>query len=598
MLSFFFGTPEKPERAASGLAEDDLLRTTPGGNQYVRVELPGGTFTSVPSDNKMTVGDLCDRVGVRRAIFPRLGLKVNGKALDRRDTALPAIKASQKGDNPRLKLATVFAHTEDDRGNVIIAGENVTHSIEALLRAIEQDDEDMVEWTREECRAFDRVKKAAAKLAAMPSRTVSKSAIHESVIPNENGDLEVNGVILPAPALCEGEVEFQEQLACAMRVNGLPVPADGWTRMRFLRARGKDGARDIPKSIEMYQKSLQWRRAFGADGIGTVFKFPELRQVSELYQTGFFNTTKEGHPVYIKRLGKLDLEDLFAVTTKERLIRWHVATQEDLLNHKLVASSWHQKRRITQMFAILDLDGCSMSTLLDSKMHEFLGSTLTLDQDNYPEILYRMYIVNAPGMFSMAWSVISRFLDANTRAKISIESSAATEELLRYIDGDMLPDFLGGSASSADWPKVQPGPWLNWRPEKRRVSGPPRVVDPGEEWERGVRTKTYTRVLGGTDGLLRTVYRPRTSSSLHASGEVQEIPSCQEEDEADEFSQASGDPVPQKLITQVDLGDVVDTFYVCEVPKIHRIKSIDFIDSPVPGKEMLSDDEVLEKLDL
>lgn len=89
----------------------------------------------------------------------------------------------------------------------------------------------------------------------------------------------------------------------------------------------------------------------------------------------------------------------------------------------------------------------------------FLVTIMKLDQDNYPETLYKMVIVNAPRMFSMAWGAIKSFLDPNVQAKIVIKSNNGIDELTKYIDRAKIPDFLGGGCPSADWPEVQPGPW-------------------------------------------------------------------------------------------------------------------------------------------
>lgn len=41
-----------------------------------------------------------------------------------------------------------------------------------------------------------------------------------------------------------------------------------------------------------------------------------------------------------------------------------------------------------------------------------------LGQNNYPEILGALYIINAPIFFSGVWKVIKTFFDQNTQKKI------------------------------------------------------------------------------------------------------------------------------------------------------------------------------------
>lgn len=56
-------------------------------------------------------------------------------------------------------------------------------------------------------------------------------------------------------------------------------------------------------------------------------------------------------------------------------------------------------------------------------------------------------ITRAPRMFPVLWTLISPFIDENTRKKFMINSNEhVKEELIKYIDPDVLPDFLGGPA--------------------------------------------------------------------------------------------------------------------------------------------------------
>lgn len=49
--------------------------------------------------------------------------------------------------------------------------------------------------------------------------------------------------------------------------------------------------------------------------------------------------------------------------------------------------------------------------------------------DNYPEILGKMYIVNAPFWFKAAWATIRIFIDEKTKKKINIEGTGFITKL-------------------------------------------------------------------------------------------------------------------------------------------------------------------------
>ncbi len=75
----------------------------------------------------------------------------------------------------------------------------------------------------------------------------------------------------------------------------------------------------------------------------------------------------------------------------------------------------------------------------------------------YPEVLGAMYIINAPFLFAGIWSGIKIFLDPNTQKKINIIGSNYKSELLKVIDEENLPMFLGGK-SDYDISRNM-GPW-------------------------------------------------------------------------------------------------------------------------------------------
>lgn len=82
-------------------------------------------------------------------------------------------------------------------------------------------------------------------------------------------------------------------------------------------------------------------------------------------------------------------------------------------------------------------------------------------QDNYPETLGNMYIINAPFIFTAAWAIVKNFVDEKTQKKIQIVSSSyAKSTLLENIDEDQLAEFLGGKNTANLMDDV--GPWNDW----------------------------------------------------------------------------------------------------------------------------------------
>ncbi|CAE8593899.1 unnamed protein product, partial [Polarella glacialis] len=91
-------------------------------------------------------------------------------------------------------------------------------------------------------------------------------------------------------------------------------------------------------------------------------------------------------------------------------------------------------------------------------------------QNHYPECSGRMIIINAPKVFSIAWSFIKPMLDDRTVAKISIFGADQRETwvnaLLELVDADQLPALFGGRCLCDGHDQVScmrstKGPWAD-----------------------------------------------------------------------------------------------------------------------------------------
>ena len=100
------------------------------------------------------------------------------------------------------------------------------------------------------------------------------------------------------------------------------------------------------------------------------------------------------------------------------------------------------KKEVSKQVVILDLAG--MSYAVDRIALNYVTSSLTMDQNNYPERLKKLYILNAPWFFTGIWAIVSPFLDAKTRDKINILGGDFLDTLLQEIDPSQIPVELGG----------------------------------------------------------------------------------------------------------------------------------------------------------
>ncbi|KAL7421514.1 cytosolic factor, phosphatidylinositol/phosphatidylcholine transfer protein [Cryptotrichosporon argae] len=230
---------------------------------------------------------------------------------------------------------------------------------------------------------------------------------------------------------------------------------DDQTLLRFLRARKFD----LPKAKIMWEANEKWRKEFGADEIAANgFDYPEQAEVDKYYPQFYHKTDRDGRPLYIEQLGKLDINALYKLTTQDRQLRHLVHEYEKFLGGRLPACSEASGHLVETSCTILDLHNAGISTFY--KVKDYVSAASTIGQNYYPETMGHMFIVNAPYLFSTVWSLIKPWLDEATVRKIHILGKGYKAELSTYIDPDALPADLGGNCKCAGGCSLSDaGPW-------------------------------------------------------------------------------------------------------------------------------------------
>lgn len=139
--------------------------------------------------------------------------------------------------------------------------------------------------------------------------------------------------------------------------------------------------------------------------------------------------SKEGHPIV---QFQLKLLDPYAQELND-YSKYVIYVLEQAMKHTKTRS---------KCIWLFDLEGWGMTTHGTTRGTDFTKEVLVTAQNHYPERLHMALIVNAPWLFSTAWSLIAGWLDEKTQKKVKFLKSK--KELTQWIDKSKLPKAYYG----------------------------------------------------------------------------------------------------------------------------------------------------------
>ena len=134
---------------------------------------------------------------------------------------------------------------------------------------------------------------------------------------------------------------------------------DDYDWLRFCRARAFVTA-DVQT---MCAKYFEWRNAENVDTILVNFEYAELEAVKKCFVHGYHGVDKQGRPVILERMGMIDIPNLLAATTPERLCRYMTYFREVQMKIRMPYLSRIAGKKIDTFTCVQDLSGISMSLM-------------------------------------------------------------------------------------------------------------------------------------------------------------------------------------------------------------------------------------------
>jgi hypothetical protein len=226
-----------------------------------------------------------------------------------------------------------------------------------------------------------------------------------------------------------------------------------WFLLRFGRARHFH----LEQTKLMVKLYVEYKREQALKKVMEIDYFQNLEPIQRHIEGGLFHIDREGRPVYYLLFGKCDFVNLFKKYSIDEVLLAHIHLLERFVHVILPACSKILNRRIEHSMAIVDFKDVALIPLMKGPVREFGEKFSYIAQNYFPETLGKMFFINVPIIFSLAWKLVKPWLHKNTRQRIQIYSSNGREEIQKVIDVENLHVIFGGKKNE-DY-KAHPGPW-------------------------------------------------------------------------------------------------------------------------------------------
>ncbi|GAB1608899.1 retinal-binding protein-like [Argonauta hians] len=203
---------------------------------------------------------------------------------------------------------------------------------------------------------------------------------------------------------------------------------------------------DVPQAVEMFLKSKSFRERLQVDQLLENYVPPEV--ITKYMPGGDVGHDKEGSLIRIVPWGELDMRGIMASTRRSDLVKSKLLQFENVLEDCRVMSLKIHRRVIGQT-VIFDMENVGTRHMWKPGLHLNMYLSHILE-DNYPEMMKRLFLINAPKLLPMIYKLAKPLLSENMKRKIFVLGSDYKETLLKYIEAEELPSYLGGTKTDPD----------------------------------------------------------------------------------------------------------------------------------------------------
>ena len=184
---------------------------------------------------------------------------------------------------------------------------------------------------------------------------------------------------------------------------------------------------------------------------------PDRDEWEQLYPVGPVGRDEEGHAIVVERIGQVVARQFcerYSLETPELMLR-HAMYNREAARALCRHLAHEQRRRLYKISVVIDMRGLGLGhmSIVFVRRLKLIISTLL---DVYPEATTRMYVINAPRIFTSLLRIIRPVLDEVVIAKLQVFGGR---------------DAYGHHFARLNWKLEQPieGSRLSWSAEVERL---------------------------------------------------------------------------------------------------------------------------------
>ncbi|GFS98171.1 retinal-binding protein [Nephila pilipes] len=203
---------------------------------------------------------------------------------------------------------------------------------------------------------------------------------------------------------------------------------------------------DVNEGEIALKKILNWKTKLQLEKYDEANISELIKKYFEKHLLGF---SKENGVVHYFPFGKLDSKGVCMSIKFSDLEKLFGKIFEDDL--QMQRTKKEADGSYPRTICIFDMEGLTFANATDKKGIDYIIRILKSYQDYYPGILKTIYVINISTYFLIPCSIVKSCLSSSFVSRVQFYGTDDwQEELLKVIDADHLPAFLGGNKTDPD----------------------------------------------------------------------------------------------------------------------------------------------------